>query len=282
MLAEAERHAPLIRHRALVMQGGSPAFLRALADEFARCDVADATSAHRFADEQFDFVRCGPLSPANEPDVAAQSIGEAIRVLRLLGVAVIDVLEEGSDALTEVTVEPVAYRPGQLCPPPALAVRVIAPAVLRVPAGGTAALTLTLTNLGAAMSPPCTMEHWRIDWLWPCREAPAPQPLLVFGSLTAGDSRSAVLELQAPSRPGSYRGELTVRLVSERPELRSLPALKLAPAVDAVAEPNYSVAEPRETGREMIARAGGVVTATSRPARPPGAVPITRYHVGRS
>lgn len=202
-LARFDRAYP--RHRALDLGCGFGASTRRLASLYDRCDGLDASEPnlaaarnaqsgrdncafHRLAqsaplpfdDETFDFVRCGALLPGQD---RAETISEVLRVLRLLGVAVIELPHESTDDRSRLSV--------QITTPEGL---VLAP-------GAETELPVTICNTGWSIISGTGIHELIAAAAW----GDEPEPVAaapMTGALMPGASAMILLPIRAPSAGG--------------------------------------------------------------------------------
>jgi SAM-dependent methyltransferase len=225
LMEDIERlRSGLALHRSLDLEGGSGVRAQVLCERFAECDALCATpdeacaaeSANRhpgrcrylhsagrqelsFPDETFDFVHCGTLRSYGED--GERVIAEVLRVLRLHGVAVVDLP---------------AKRPSRLAPDdPFGAVRLLVQFPVlesaRSPAGGTHQITVTVTNSGArVLGSALVLPRLEIRWRQPGGAPGVACEAVLDGILLPGDSRLATLPVTAPSTSGVHVLELSL------------------------------------------------------------------------
>jgi SAM-dependent methyltransferase len=227
LLVDVERLRPgLVLHRSLDLDVGSGVRAQALCESFAecyavcadadaareaeemnrhsrRCRYVHATGRHElsFPDEMFDLVYCGTLK-SDEHEDSEGIIAEVLRVLRLQGVAVVDL----------------PGRQAPAAPPPADSLGVVR-TLVHLPAPGTTGLSMgetrqiavTVANagdrvLGSAVVPLQLESRWR-------RPGGAPgsaRRTAIDGVLVPGDSRLAALPVTVPDTSGVHVLELSL------------------------------------------------------------------------
>jgi SAM-dependent methyltransferase len=254
---DVERLRPgLALHRSLDLQGGSGVRAQALCESFGECDALCATpeavraaeganwhagrcrylhGAGRqelpFPDETFDLVHCGTL--CSDDDDGERVIAEALRVLRLHGVAVVDLPGK----------RPARPAPDDLLGAVRLLVGLPVLERARLAPGGTRQIAVVVTNVGArvlgsALAPLRLQARWR-------RPGGAPEDTreaVLDGILLPGDSRLATLPATVPSACGIDVLELC--LLGESPWGRGRGSL---PTTLAVAVGRRTLEEPGST-----------------------------------
>jgi hypothetical protein len=256
LLVDVERLRPgLVLHRGLDLQSGSGVRAQALCESFGECDALCPTpdalraaqranrhpgrcrylhSAVRrelsFPDETFDLVHCGTLS--SEEQDGERIVVEALRVLRLHGLAVVDLAGErrappaANDPLGAVR----------------LLVRLPIFESAKRPTRGTHEIAVTVTfavtvtnagarALGSSLAPLRLEARWRQPDGTGAPGVVAGEAVL-DGVLFPGDSRATTLSVTATGTPGIHLLELSLLDASPWGERRSV-ATTLAVAVGA-------------------------------------------------
>jgi hypothetical protein len=256
LLAQLDETRPgTLRRRVLKLGGGSGgARAAALAEAFERCDAADLAAIERlpFQDESFEFV-WSPVEPSElargaDPD---RWPAEILRVLRLRGVAAIDVraaVEAPADRAPSPPEEPVGF-----------AARIDGPAWLSSGVADGQLVPVTVTNTGDRTWPGSGPHRLELIVSGSARTTAIELP----GSLTPGDSFELTVGLREPLDHAEGAIELYVRASSlGRVPLRSRSTRIAVHASSGI--------------RADVERAGGVVLAT-HPLEPG----TTRLFVGR-
>jgi SAM-dependent methyltransferase len=286
LLAHIEQIRPgLARHRGLDLDCRSGALAHALCESFdefvglvtrfetlraakranrhgERCRFRhfDPKEPLRFDDETFDLVCCGRLLRGRNTIEAEHLIGEAMRVLRLQGVGVIDA--DGGDMQHDESLRlPGADRP--------LEVRFAVSEQLTCAPGEPGRLDVTVTNagartLGSAVDPLVLASHWNDQ-----RGIDDTSRLEISGILPPGDSLIATVELTLPRTPGLHALELWLSrhgpLGEQRSNVTTIHVTFTADdlndrrAARAIAA---SIADELVTG--VVSRAGGVLLGHRR------------------
>ncbi|HZV75677.1 MAG TPA: hypothetical protein VFF79_18360 [Conexibacter sp.] len=252
LLVDVEQVRPgLVRNRALALVRDS--FTEALGESFDQCDVASSDPAEQlpFADETFDLVYGATLSPGR----ATEMIREALRVLRLLGVAVVD-FASGETPAAE------ARAP---TPRDALQARVAARERLSLVAGKPGELAMTISNtgtttLGSAVSP----LRARASWGGGERALTLAAETTIDAILLPGDSIEVPLEITVPATAGAHLLELSLSSLDPWHERRSqatVVVISVTPRDPSGHQRAVLAAAPRpdESVAVAVAQAGGQV-----------------------
>lgn len=254
LLADIEQFRPgLTRNRALALVGGLSSSAEALRESFDTCDTVSADMAEQlsFADETFDLVYAALPSPVPIMEIT----GEILRVLRLLGIAVMDF---ASDHQLYTAVLP----PG---PQDALQARVAASEELLLAGGQPAELVVTVTNTGATMLG-SAVSPLRVQASW-CSAAGAgavAAETVIDAILLPGTSIDETLVIAAPDAPGPHVLQLSLVLHEPWRERRSDAAYVLVSVAPRDSSGNQLVApsaplQPDVLVAAAVARAGGQI-----------------------
>lgn len=238
LLGQIEAVRPgTVRRRVLELQGDRDRLAGVLGELFTECDALDgATTPLPFDDEWFDVVRCGPGAGAD--------LAEVLRVLRLRGVAVVDLSDETPPAAPQAT-------PADA---PLLDAEISAPAAVSLAPGAVGTVDVALTNRGWRTWQGSGIHHLELR----CAVDRRRSAVTLAGSVIPSDSYELELPLRAPDAPGEHTVELQlVATTSGRPPLRS-----------AIRRVTLTVGEPGFA--DGVRRAGGVVLG-SVPLDPPAA-----------
>jgi SAM-dependent methyltransferase len=305
LLAEVERLRPgLVRHRALDLNCGSGALVQALCERFDECDglsprLADVEPAERmnrhgercrylhvgeskklpFANETFDFVYCGMLLPGRENGHAERVIAETIRVLRLLGVAVVD-FAGGEDPQG-------ASLPSRTAQD-RLEARLSAPERLSLAAGEPGTVVAAVTNtgsttLGSAINPLRLEAHWNR----PPGAASIAAVVELSAVLFPGDSVIVTLPVSVPATPGEHSLELSLASPSPWGERRSpvtIIGIATAPP-DSSGDQNLAATAPTGADEPVsmaVTQVDGVILSAQNLKPGPDALPRRRYFFARA
>ena len=253
LLADIEQLRPgLMRNRALALVGESSSTTEALRESFDTCDPLCSATAERipFADETFDLVYAALPSPVPIMKIP----GEMLRVLRLLGIAVMD-CAEGHQLTTAV------LAPG---PQDALEARVAAPQELQLPGGHPGELVVTVTNTGATMLG-SAVRTLRAQASWCSGEGAGAvaAETVIDAILLPGTSIDVTLVIDSPDTPDPHLLELSLALDEPWRERRSSTAFVLVSAGPRESGGSRPVALSQLRSEMLVkaavARAGGQV-----------------------
>jgi SAM-dependent methyltransferase len=296
ILTDLDRLAPgAVRRRALDFGCGRGEFTQALCDRFGECDgVDDAAPSLRaarehnrhgercryhevaagvklpFGDETFDFVRlrCTPRASGEPTD---RAIGDVIRVLRLLGVAVIDLAGAGGPPLAQ---------PGdhgeRVETPSGGPLALSAPARLSIEPGGERELELTVTNAGWSTLG-SGLVGLRVAGAWVDEDGSSTDgPVIELPEiLVPGDSTTVRVAVRAPQRAGGHMLQLEVNAPGHRGVQRRSPPIAIAVTVGLAITADDHVAG-------AVRAAGGRVFEVQQNDSEVGPNPRRRYYVGRA
>jgi SAM-dependent methyltransferase len=302
LLEDVERLRPgLVRHRSLDMECRSGVLAQALCESFDSCDAVGASAAtvsaaqhvnrhgercrYRnaerdlelpFADETFDLVYCGTL-PRDQERREELIIAEAVRVLRLQGLAVVD--SPADEQLLRT-------RPTARDGPERLPVHLSTLSGLRLMAGELGELPVTVSNAGGSvLGSPINPLRLTARWKEGREDGREAATALLPGILEPADSTIVLLRVEIPSTPGTHLLELSLASPGPWGDRRS-PATELAIDVVPSAQRAQRIAAAAPTADDRVsravARAGGLLLG-ARIIRPPGDErPLRRHFFGRA